>query len=62
MTFLAALLPGILQFGASKPWQSSPENDQAPIVQGPDTTTLIIVGLVSVAIIVMLIIFLNKKK
>jgi len=62
MNFLAALIPGFVSFAASKPWQSTPENDQAPVVQGADNTTLIIVGIVAISIIVMLIIFLNKKK
>lgn len=62
MIWLSTLLPTAATLFASKPWQNKPENDSAPTTQGADPTTLILVGVFAVTAIVLLIVFLNKKK
>lgn len=61
MTWLAALIPSAVSLVSAKPWEANPTQDQAPQVQRPDNTGVIIVGVVGLALIILMIVILSKK-
>lgn len=56
-----ALIGPVLSVFTNKPWQATPSQDAAPVVDRPDYTGVIVVAIVGIALIILMIVILRKK-